>query len=221
MRILLTAALVAAAGCSTAEPAPPPVTVAPTAVVDDWLAAVAGSDVEALEELVEPIGIAVLAGVENQVRSDEMVALVEVGLQGDLSRGYWQSFRDDVMAIRGVSIDEISVDGELTEDLGSGFAGVEVSGADANGVVFVKRSNELGWQVDMIATVGSRLVGPLTDYLESALAGANADAIAEAYRVAVVPGLDAAIALDPDNPDLVFGAEAIRLMLRDQPESAG
>ena len=221
MRFVLIAALLALAGCSTAEPAPPPVTAAPVAVVEQWLGAVSGSDVEALEELVEPIGLAVLAGVENRVRSDEMAALLDVGLQGDLSRGYWQSFRDDVMAIRGVAIETISVDGELMEDLGSGFAGVEVSGADSKGVVLVRRSDMLGWQVDMIATVGSRLVGPLTDYLESALAGENADTIAAAYRVAVIPGLDAAIALDPGNADLVFGAEEIRLLLGDQPESGG
>lgn len=221
MRFLLIAALLTVAGCSTAEPAPPPVTAAPATVVDYWLTAVAGSDVEALEELVEPIGLVVLAGAENQVRSDEMAALLDVGLRGDLSRGYWQSFRDDVIAIRGVAIEEISVAGEATKELGIGFAGVEVAAADANGVVFVKRSEEVGWQVDMIATVGSRLVGPLADYLESALVGENADTIAEAYRVAVVPGLDAAIALDPDSADLVFGAEAIRLMLRDRPESSG
>lgn len=221
MRFLVLIAVLAAAGCSSAEPAPTVVTAAPAVIVADVLDAIAVVDNQALEESVEPVGLAVLAGVENQLRSDEMAVLVETGLQGDLLTSYWSSFRDDFEAFRGVPIDSLSVGEERAEDLGADLAAVTVSGTGDDGVVILRRSDELGWQVDMIGTVGPPLVESLGNYLDSALGGANADAIARAYQVGVLPGLEAASALDPTNASVVFGTESIRQMLLDWEASNG
>jgi hypothetical protein len=196
------------------------VTAPPPIVAEEFLAAIASIDTATLHDLVEPDGLAILAGVENRVRSDEMVALLETGLEENLAAGYWQSFRDDFAAIRGIPIDTLSVGGERPEDLGSDYAAVVVSGGGTDGVVVLRLSEEQGWQVDMIATIGPALVNSLVDYLESALGGASGEVIAEAYRWAVLPGLDAAIVLDPGNATLVFSTETIREMLP-EPESSG
>ena len=217
----LAVILLLMAGCSAAEPEPTVVSAPPPKVVEDFLVAIASVDTQALDDLVEPGSLAILAGVENQVRSDEMVALLENGLEGDLAAGYWQSFRDDFAAIRGIAVDSLSVGEERAEDLGRDHAGVVVSGGGSDGVTILRRSDEQGWQVDMIGTMGPALVDSLVDYLDSALEGANGDVIAEAYRSVVLPGLDAAIILDPGNASLVFSTETIRDMLPGRTPSDG
>lgn len=221
MRLLILIAVLLAVGCSNTEPEPAAATATPQAVVGEWLDAVAVVDDAVLGVTVEPIGLAVLAGVENELRSDGMAALLDAGLQGELSTEYWRSFRDDFRAIRGVPVDALVVGEERAEDLGPDYAAVIVSGAGADGAVILRRSAELGWQVDMIGTLGPALVQSLGDYLDSALGGAQADVIADAYESTVLPGLDAAITLDPSNADLVFGTEFIRQMLIDRAASSG
>lgn len=220
MRSFILITVLLAVGCSNTEPEPAAATATPEAVVGEWLDAVAVVDDAVLGTVVEPIGLAVLAGVENEVRSDGMAALLDTGLQGELSTEYWRSFRDDFRAIRGVPVDALVV-GEERADLGPDYAAVIVSGAGADGAVMLRRSAELGWQVDMIGTLGPALVQSLGDYLDSALGGAHADVIADAYESTVLPGLDAAITLDPSNADLVFGTEFIRQMLIDRAASEG
>ena len=220
MRFVLFSIVLVAVGCSNAEPTSTEATSTPVEVTADWLSAVAAVDEGALEALVEPVGLVVVAAVENQLRSDETVALLEAGTLGAAGDGYWRSFRDDFEAIRGVAVDSLSVGYERDEDLGPDYAAVAVSIPDSDGIVVLQRS-EGEWQVDMVGSLGPALVDTLGSYLESALGGSNATAIAEAYRVAVIPGLDAAIAIEPTNSGLVFGTEHIRQLLIDQEQSAG
>ena len=201
--------------CDGGEPAEPTPLQAPEpeAVVEQWLEAVAEVNVEPLERLlVEPVGFAVLAGVENQVRSSELSALLETGVAGQLTEGYWRSFRDDFEVFRDIDIADIAVGEEQARPTPDHVA-VEVAAPEQSTLVVLRDSAPVGWQIDMVANFGPGLVGQLRQYLESALDGEYAAPIADAYRAAVVPGLDAAIALDPDNTMLVFETEFIRQLV--------
>lgn len=215
VRPLLLCLILLMAACGDGEP-PEPLPdgdMAPVDVVEQWLEAVAEIDVERLEVLVEPVGLAVLAGVENQARSVELVGLVESGVAGPLADGYWRSFRDDFEALRGIGFDAITVGEQLTTSQGPEHVAVEIVIPDQSATVSLRNSESGGWQVDMVATVGAGLAGQLREYLESALDGDYSESIADAYRFAVMPGLDAAIALDPDNALLVFETEFIRQLV--------
>lgn len=208
--VLIVIALIATS-CSggTEEPVAISEDIAASLVVTQWLEAVVAGDIEALAGLVEPVGLAVLAGVENNVSSNELVGLLNGGFEGDLAAGYWATFRDDFAAIRGGPLDGLTVGEETPIAETPDYLSVAVAMDDTTGHVIVRRS-ETGWKVDLVATAGPALVRPLGDYLLGALAGDNATEIANAYRTAVVPGLDAAIALDESNSDLVFGTEYLR-----------
>ena len=200
--------------CSS-DPAEQTVTeplLAPATVTDLWLDAVVAGDADAVTDLVEPTGLAVVAGVENSVSSDELVGLLNGGFAGDLATGYWVTFRDDFSAIRGGTIESLVVGDEMPIEGKPDYTSVAVSLDDTAGLVILRRS-ESGWRVDHAATVGPALVVQLGDYLESALSGDNAIPIAEAYRTAIIPALDAAIALDESNADLVFGNEFMRQLV--------
>ena len=206
---LIVVALLAAACSGETEEPVVTATAAPGAVVAQWLDAVVAGDTDALATLVEPDGLAVLAGVENNVSSDELVALLNGGFEGDLAAGYWTAFRDDFAAIRGGSLESLTVGDESPIEGISNYLAVAIAMDETVGRVIVRRS-DTGWRVDLVATVGPALVRPLGDYLLGALNGDNAVVIADAYRSAIVPGLDAAIALDESNSDLVFGTEYLR-----------
>lgn len=185
----------------------------PAAVVERWLSGVATTDLAILETYVEPTGIAVLASVENRLRSDETVALIESGFSDKLAVDYWASFRADFEAIRGFSVQALTVGERVPITDQPDFTAVEVISPEGTGLVILRRTIADGWRVDTAATMGPALVGPLGEYLLSALEGDNAETIAEAYRTGIVPGLDAAISLDPDNTDLAFETEYIRQLL--------
>ncbi len=186
-----------------------PVDTDPADVVAQWLDAVSTVDGTRLQALVEPVGLVVVAGVENQLRSDEFAALLDTGMTEELSERYWRSFRDDFESIRGLAIDDVAVEGPLPESLGPDHVAVRISSAEQDSYVVLRRSGSAGWQLDMVATLGPGMVVPLREYLESAVKGAYAEAIGDAFR-SVVPSLDAAARLDPDNALLVFETEFIR-----------
>jgi hypothetical protein len=185
----------------------------PVAITGQWVQAIADVDTDTLAAIVEPVGLAVLAGVENDLRSEELIALLEGPLDAALAESYWTAFRDDFEAIRGVPVAALIVGVENPIEGVTAFTAVEVSSDETVGRVVVRRADNSGWQVDMAATVGPALVGPLGEYLLSALDGAHAAAISAAYRSGIVPALDAAIVLDPQNAELVFETEFIRQLL--------
>lgn len=207
--LIVAAFLVAACSGGGDEPAEITRSVSPTGVATQWLDAVVAVDVVALTDLVEPVGLAVLAGVENRVSSEEMVGLLNGGFEGELAAGYWTTFRDDFAAIRGGSVESLVVGDESPIEGMPDYVAVDVSMDETTGRVILRRS-DTGWRIDLAATVGPALVRPLGDFLVSALNGDNAVAIADAYRSVIIPALDAAIVLDESNSDLVFGTEYLR-----------
>lgn len=212
---ILAVVLVSACSSPSAEPLATVVTDDPVKVASSWLDAVDAVDLETLDLTVEPVGLVVLAGVENGLRSDEVVALLDAGFDDELAAGYWRSFRGDFEAIRGVSLGDLLVGSEDATSRQSGFTAVDVSGETGIGRIGLRRNDVGVWQVDMVATVGPALIGPLGAYLDSALVGDNAEAIIAAFRTGVLPGLEFAVALDPDNSDLVFETEYIRDLVGD------
>ena len=217
MRFLLLSFIVLLGACDSGEPGeanPLAGPLGPTEVVEQWLEAVAAVDLEALEgPLVEPVGLALLAGVENQVRSAELVGLIDAGVTGQLADGYWRSFRDEFGSFRGSDIGSITVGAESPIPSNPDYMAVEISTSEQSAFVVVRTNDPDKWQVDMVATLGTGLVGQLREYLESALEGDYSVPIADAYRSAIVPGLDAALALDPEDARLVFETEFIRQLV--------
>lgn len=216
--LLVVVLLVVLAGCSggTSETTTSVPTAAPATVATLWIDAVTDVDVDALAFLVEPVGLAVVAGVENSVSSDEMVGLLSGGFAGDLATGYWTTFRDDFAAIRGVAVESLVVGEEIPVEDMPEFIAVALSADETAGRVILRRG-ATGWQIDMAASVGPVLVGQLGDYLASAQNGDNAAAITAAYETAIVPALEAAVALDQTNSDLVFGTEYITQLVDELP----
>ncbi len=204
--VALTFALAACSGGGTDETAPA-TQGDPVEVADDWLAAVSSLDTAALADLVQPDGLAVLAAVESNLRSDELVALLESGMSEGLRAQYWSQFRDDFARFSGTDLAALEP-GDVTT-LTTGYAAVALVGPDSAGYVIL-RQDEGRWQVDFPATIGPSLVGPLGEYLASAAAGDSGARIAAAFGDYVAPGLDAALALDDSNTRLEFEAEYIR-----------
>jgi hypothetical protein len=182
--------------------------LSPTDIAGEWLEAVVAGRAAEATQLVEPTGLAVIAAVENNLRSGELVGLLDEGLSADLESEYWLRFAEGFAAFSGAPLSELTVGAEVAVGL-DGQTAVELSSDSSTGHVFLRLADS-GWQVDFAATIGPALVGPLGEYLASALSGDNAEAVAAAYREAVVPGLDAALALDGVNSALLFEAEYIR-----------
>ncbi len=204
--------LLAACGGDVAEDSVVPSTASPATIAGQWLEGVAAGDTAAIAGLVEPTGLAVMAAVEGDLRSDELVGLLESGLGDSLATQYWADFRLSFLSFQGAEIADLAV-GDATPISGAEeFTLVGLVAPDATGYT-VLRNTTAGWQVDFAATIGPALVGPLGDYLASAIAGEHSETIAGAYRQAIVPGLEAALAIDPDNSRLEFETEYIRQLV--------
>lgn len=210
--LILVIALLGSCGGESAETTTTANDAAPAQVVSDWVDAVAGPDVSALEPLVEPVGLAVVAAVENNLRSDELAGLLSDGLSDDLATEYWSAFRDDFSAIRSEPWSAVTVGESVQLPDSREHTAVAIATGSSEGRVILRRT-DAGWKVDFAATIGPALVGPLGDYLSSALNGDQADVIAAAYADAIVPALDAAFALDPENSNLEFEIEYIRQLV--------
>jgi hypothetical protein len=181
----------------------------PGEVATAWFDAINGSDAAVIEPLVEPVGLAIVAAVENNLRSDELVGLLESGMSRELASEYWTGFRDDFGAIQGESLAEVSVGEPIQIPDSREYTAVSIGTGGAEGRVILLSTDE-GWKVDFAATIGPALVGPLGQYLAAALEGDNAGTIAAAYAESIVPALDAAAALDGGNSNLEFETEYIR-----------
>lgn len=216
--LLLVIALIAGAGCSAApgDDSAPPSASDPVQVTSEWLSAVSTGDATRLASLVEPRGLAVVAAVENNLRSDELVGLLESGTTAEPYDGYWAQFASAFAVFSGSGIDELTVGDPIDIPGSDDFIAVALTSQEAAGRVIL-RQGESGWLVDFSATVGPALVGPLGEYLSAVVSGENAAAIAAAYRDSVVPGLDAVLALEPENSLLEFETEYIRQLAQSVP----
>jgi hypothetical protein len=208
----MTFVLLAGCGGGANETTVPSNDLEPGEVVTEWLGALSGPDVVDLASLVEPVGLAVVAAVENNLRSDELVGLLRSGLGDELAADYWGSFRDDFEAIHGESLSAITVGDLIRIPSDDEHVAVAISTETSEGRVVLRRAGA-GWRIDFVATVGPALVGPMGEYISSALAGEYAAEVAEACTGAVVPGLEAASALDQGNTNLAFETEYIRQLV--------
>ncbi len=198
------------AGCASADEGETPTpSLGPAATTQAWLDALVSGEYALMEQLVEPTGLAIIAAVENNLRSDELVGLLESGFTDELRAQYWGGFGDSFTAFRGEPITAITVGEEAGLAGVAGHTAVVLETDGAIGTVILIETPD-GWRIDFVATIGPALIGPLGEYLAAAIAGNHAALISSAYRDAVVPGLEAALALDQDNNALVFEAEYIR-----------
>ncbi len=209
LALIVLVAFLAACGGGEAETTTTVSEAGPAEVAAAWLHAMNGSDATAIDSLVEPVGLAIIAAVENNLRSDELVGLLESGMSPDLATRYWAAFYDGFGAIQGASLEDTSVGDPIQIPDSRDHTAVAIATGGAEGRVILLRT-EAGWKVDFAATVGPALVGPLGSYLASAMEGDDAEEIAAAYAAAIVPALDAALALDPGNTNLAFETEYIR-----------
>ena len=218
MRSLIAAILfLLLAGCASADEGEPPApSLSPVAATQAWLDALASEDYTAMEELVEPTGLAVVAAVENNLRSDELAGLLESGFTDELHTQYWRGFNESLEAFRDEPLTAVTVGEEIGLAGMVGHTAVVLETDRAVGNVILLETPD-GWKVDFVATVGPALMGPLGEYLAAAITGDHAAVIRTAYRDAVVPGLEAALALDQDNNALVFEAEYIRQLASPAP----
>jgi hypothetical protein len=209
LALIVLVVFLAACGGGEAETTTTSSDVGPVEVAAAWLDAMNGSDATAIEPLVEPVGLAIIAAVENNLRSDELVGLLESGMSPDLATRYWATFHDAFGAIQGESLEDVSVGDPIQIPDSRDRTAVAIATGRTEGRVILLRT-EAGWKVDFAATVGPALVGPLGRYLASAMEGEHAGAIAGAYNDAIVPALEAAFALDRGNSNLEFETEYIR-----------
>ena len=181
----------------------------PPVVVDAWLTALASGDEAAAHGYVEPDGLAVMIGVENQWTVGETAALLESGLGAEVRRTYWSSFASGFSDFAGGSLDDVSVGRhrEFTVDTVS-FAEVMVTAAGVETPVITRRLDTGPWQVDLVATVGPAFTSLLRDFVTD-VGDDDPTRVITAYEEVVLPGLRAASQLD--SADRGLAAELARL----------
>lgn len=194
----LVVACGAGAGSSSTTLLPPP-----DVVVRDWMSAVDEGEVAVLGELVATPSLAFVIGIESRLTPDEITELAERGPSTQVVGEFWGSFAESFAAIDGTEFSSLSVGSSREFDAGGArFSAVTIGSPDRSTEVFVRRSIEGAWEIDVLATVGSGLVIPLTDLA----AQASADRFRTLFEQWVLPGLEAAARVD-DAPDV---ADAIR-----------
>ena len=212
--LLLSVLLVAACSGDSNAPESTQPEATPVEVVEQWLESMSEGDFATAELLVEPVGVAVIAAVESNLRSDELVGLLQEGFSADLRDDYWDGFRSGFETFSGASFDRIMAGTAESIPGTSAYMSVGLSADSMTGQVIL-RSTDSGWLIDMAATVGPALVGPLGEYLTAAIGGEHAAEIGEAFSDGIVPGLDAAVAQDPAQTALSFETEYIRQLAAD------
>lgn len=176
---------------------------APDIVVRQWLAAVDEANAAELDELVAAASLAFVIGVESRLTPEEITELAEAGPSPEVVSAFWASFESAFADIGGTDFASLSVGSSREFDAGGArFAAVALGSEDGSTEVFARRSVEGRWEIDVLATVGSGLVVPLTDLA----ARATADRFRTLFEQWVLPGLEAAARADGD----VRVADAVR-----------
>lgn len=188
----------------------------PTAVAFDWLNAVATADGEAVRAVVEPNGLAVVTAAENAFSLEETASLLNSGMSQAMSDAYWAEFREEFVGFANTPFRELEVG--VYEEFMAGdvsFAAVTIQGAGGIGSV-VASSGEDGWVIDMAATVGPAFVKQIRHLAEGLDDTAGSLVVMNALTRHVLPGLRAAVQLDPTNLQL---ASEVALIERALPSS--
>lgn len=183
----------------------------PRDVVSGWIDAVIASDAETLANLVEPVGLVILAAIENGFSEEEIVALLDNGVPLELIEEYWTSFRGGFADFASVPLQSVTV-GRFDEFmLGEArYAGVVItSGEGVTLVITSKRAQD--WRLDLIGSFGPAFAAQLRRMLVNLSNSPAGERIRDAYRTDVVPGLLAALRRAPGNR--VLGAELERMAL--------
>ena len=205
------------AACSSSEEPVTSTTTAapggPRETVAAWIDAVIASDAQALTGLVEPVGLVMLAAVENRFTNEEIAALLGEGLSMDLIDEYWTSFRRGFADFAGVPIQSIEVGGHQEFMLGEvPFASIVIMSGDGVTSVMTSKRGER-WRLDLIGSFGTAFAAQLRRMLVNLPDTPAANTIRDAFRSDIVPGLLAALRRAPGNRLLSGELERMALLL--------
>lgn len=205
---LITLILVAACGGGGAETTE--LSQFPTGIVRSWFDAFEADDVATATDLTSPAPMLIVLAAENAMPIDELAPLLRRGATAASSARYLTDFADALRIRYGGSLSAISVDG--FSPLGEDYAAVAVTG-DGKATIVTRRNPGDSWQVDLVGTLGPALIGQIAELLDGAGDDPDGDTLREAYRMDVLPALEAALAHDPENFSLAAEIREIQSVL--------
>ncbi len=138
----------------------------------------------------------IVLAAENAMPTEELATLLRRGATEASAARYLAGFSDALRARYGGSLAAVTVDG-FTQ-LGGKYAAVAVTG-DGAATIIARKSPDGLWQVDLVGTLGPALISQIGDLLDAAGADSDGATVRDAYRINVVPALEAAAAHDPEN----------------------
>jgi hypothetical protein len=186
----------------------------PPVVVNDWLVAVAEGDADAMTATVYQESLTLVIAIENGLDAPQTATMLEDGLDPAYAVSYWQSFRDEFAQFSGGSLEMLEVGRyEILAVDDIAFASVEVGGAEERTEMMTRSDDALGWQVDMLATVGPAFAAQLRRLAEELPAGPAGDRVRAALRASALPALRAAATRDPGNRILTADIERLQVIL--------
>ena len=209
--VLLLALVTAACGAGSTESSS--FDRIPTAIAFDWLNAVGAGESDQIAAVVEPNGLVILAAAENSYSMEETAALLQSGFTETLATTYWSTFRQEFAGFAGVPFEDLEVGVyEEFDAAETRYAVVTIRGQAGDGTL-VTASTPEGWRIDMAATVGPAFATQIRQMAEGLDDTSASVIVARALRTDVLPGLQAASQLDPDNIQLADEIDQIEQIL--------
>jgi hypothetical protein len=186
----------------------------PPVVVNDWLVGVADGDAASVGAAVYQESLTLVIAIENGLDASQVATMLDDGLDPAFAASYWRSFRDEFSQFSGGSLDTLEVGRYEILAVGDiAYAAVEVRGREDQIEVMTRSNDSVGWQVDMLATVGPAFAAQLRRLAEELPAGAAGDRVRAALWVSALPALRAAAARDPGNRILTADIERLQVSL--------
>ena len=213
-RIILALTIIAVglAGCGddgggTTEPSQ-----FPTGSVRSWFDALQAGDAAAALELTHRQSMLIVIAVENGLADAELGPLLRRGVTDESAAEYIADFAAALQASYAENLEDVSVDDFST--VGETYAAVGVTG-DGPAWIITRRAPGGLWQVDLVGTLGPALIAQLRELLEGVGDSDDADSIRKAFRDDVMPALEAAAAVDPENLALSSEMRAMERLLEE------
>ena len=189
----------------------------PTAVVRDWLDAVASGDLVTIGSSVDETSAVIVIAAENDYSVGELGALLDGGLSEGVASTYWGSFEDSFREFRGISLASLVVGDFEMLDVESGeYAAVRLISSEGSTDIVALRGEDGQWRIDMVATFGPALIRLLRAMLDDAAGDPNGAVVRSGFSRAVLPGLEAAIELDREDTLLQSELGAMRVLVGGQ-----